>query len=360
MKKEPRLLLAKSTDSLILAIEQFNRPSDRGRVESVLIFLDHSFEMLLKAAILHKGGKIRKPRESFTIGFDESLRKLLSDGNLKCLTNEQALTLQTINTLRDAAQHHLVYLSEQHLYIHAQAGLSLYRAILKIVFGQELATKLPERVLPISTTPPVDIATLFNAEVGHIKELLRPGARKQVEALTKLRGLAILEGAIQGQKVQPGDADLRALGQEIKAGHSWSKIFPGVASIEMTTKGYGNSIDLKISKKDGLPVHIVPEGTPGASVVAIKRVDELGFYNLSFTQLAEKSEMTGPRTLALIMHLKLQDDPECYKEFIVSSSHFKRYSQKALDRIKREIPVVDMKKVWSQYGARLTKRKKLQ
>ena len=77
MKREARLLFAKAVDSLVLGIEHYNRPWDRGRVDAVLILIDHSFEMLLKAAILHRGGAIRKPREKQTLGFDECLRKAL-------------------------------------------------------------------------------------------------------------------------------------------------------------------------------------------------------------------------------------------------------------------------------------------
>jgi len=80
VKRECKLLFGKAVDSLVLSIEHFNRPWDRGRVDAVLILLDHAFEMLLKAAILHRGGAIRKPREKQTIGFDECLRKALSDG----------------------------------------------------------------------------------------------------------------------------------------------------------------------------------------------------------------------------------------------------------------------------------------
>ena len=57
MKREAKLLLNKGCASLLLAIELFNRPYDRGRVAGTLILLDHAFEMLLKAAILHKGGE---------------------------------------------------------------------------------------------------------------------------------------------------------------------------------------------------------------------------------------------------------------------------------------------------------------
>jgi hypothetical protein len=40
MKREVKLLHKKALDSLILSIEHFNRPDDRGRVSSVLILLD--------------------------------------------------------------------------------------------------------------------------------------------------------------------------------------------------------------------------------------------------------------------------------------------------------------------------------
>lgn len=61
-------------DALVLSIDHFSRPWDRGRSDAVLIHLDHSFEMLLKAGILHKGGKIRAPRAKQAIGFDACVR----------------------------------------------------------------------------------------------------------------------------------------------------------------------------------------------------------------------------------------------------------------------------------------------
>jgi hypothetical protein len=76
--------------------------------------------MLLKAAILHRGGRIREKRAKQTIGFDACVRKSLSDGEIKFLKEEQALVLQTINGLRDAAQHHLLDVSEGQLYVHIQ------------------------------------------------------------------------------------------------------------------------------------------------------------------------------------------------------------------------------------------------
>ncbi|MBL8024692.1 MAG: hypothetical protein JNK54_10525 [Elusimicrobia bacterium] len=170
----------------------------------------------MKAAIIHRGGEIRQKGQKQTIGFDSCVRKALTESDIKFISDEQALTLQTINGLRDAAQHHLLALSEQHLYVHSQAGLTLFRDLLKSVFAKELADEMPCRVLPISTTIPTDIATLFDREVAEIKTLLKPGGRRQVEASAKLRGLAILETSIQGEKIQPGDGELRKLATRIK------------------------------------------------------------------------------------------------------------------------------------------------
>ncbi len=212
--------------------------------------------------------------------------------------------LQAINSLRDAAQHHLVDISEQHLYIQAQAGLTLFRDIMNSVFKQDLQRQLPTRVLPVSTSPPTDLATLSDHEVKEIKRLLQPGKRHRIEATAKLRALAIMEGAVEGERLQPSQTDLGKLGKQIKDGKPWDAIFPGVASINITAKGHSPSLDLRISKKEGIPVQLVPEGTPGAAVVAIKKVNELGFYSLGRAELAEKVGLSGPKTTAMIWYLK--------------------------------------------------------
>lgn len=333
MLKEVKLLKQKATNSLIISIEHFNSPFDTGRIETTLILMDHAFEMLLKAAILHKGGSIREKGASQTIGFDACLRKALSDGSVKFLEGEDVIAIQTINTLRDAAQHHLLDISEQHLYIQAQLGLSLFRRIHKDVFDEELYEILPKRVLPLSTQPPTNINVLYENEVNEIKRLLQPGKRKSTEAIAKLRSLAITEGAIQGSKVQPTDIQLRRLAKSVKQNLKWGDIFPGVASIELTTKGYGPSIDLRFTKNTGVPIHVVPEGTPGAAVVGIRKINELDFYNLSPTKLAEKLNITEPKLRAIIQLNKIQSDSDCFKEIRIGKSSFKRYSQKAIESI---------------------------
>ena len=346
MKREAKLLLQKACDSLVLAIELFNRPHDRGRVSSTLIMLDHSFEMLMKAAILHRGGRIREKRAKETIGFDACVRRSLSDANIKYLNEEQALVLQTINGLRDAAQHHLLDISEGQLYVHVQSGITLFRDLLKSVFGQELVTHLPTRVLPVSTSPPTTLATLFESEVGEIKKLLTPGRRRHVEALARLRPLAILDATIQGEKGQPSDADLRRIAKEISQGSRWADVFKGAAAVEIVADGTGPSLSLRLSKKEGIPIQLVAEGTPGASVVAVKRVDELGFYSLGAKQLAEKVGLTMPKAVAVVDHLGLRGQTECYKEIKIGKAVFKRYSLKAIDVIKEALETENVEEIW--------------
>lgn len=352
MKREARLLLQKACDSLVMAIELFNRPHDRGRVSSTLIMLDHSFEMLMKAAILNRGGRIREKRAKETIGFDACVRRSLSDGKIKYLTEEQALVLQTINGLRDAAQHHLLDISEGQLYVHVQSGVTLFRDLLKSVFDQELASYLPERVLPVSTSPPTDLSTLFDSEIEEIKRLLQPGRRRRIEATARLRPLAILDATIRGEKGQPSDADLRHIGEEVSRNRPWTEVFSGVAAVEITADGTGPTLSLRLSKKEGIPIQLVAEGTPGASVVAVKRVNELDFYSLGAKQLAEKVGLTMPKLLAVVDYLDLRKDQDFYKEFKIGSQTVKRYSPKAMEKIKEALEEETADDIWQKRCAK--------
>lgn len=349
MKKEAKLLKEKGISSILLSVDHFNRVAEVGRSQAVLIFLDHSFEMLLKAAILARGGKIRERRESNTIGFDRCVRRALSDKPF--LTEEQALVLQAINGLRDAAQHHLLDLSEGQLYFHAQSGVTLFRDVLKDVFDEDLADSLPSRVLPVSTTVPVDPLDMFAAELDTVKQLLAPGRRHRAEAEAKLRGLAIIDGALQGQFVQPSEYELRMLGSRLTGGEKFDQLFPGIAAVTFQTDGIGPSLSLRIAKKDGIPVTVVPEGTPGAGVIALKRVNELDFYNLGHHELAKKVELTPNKTTAAIRILGIKNDPDCYKEVAIGKVRYQRYSQNAIQRIKGLLSEKTADEIWADYLA---------
>ena len=352
MRKEVRQLREKAINALILSIEHFNRPWDHGRTEAVLILLDHSFEMLLKAAIRHKQGKIRKAREKQTIGFNACVRKGLTDENLKFLTKEQALTLQTINGQRDAAQHYLVDLSEHQLYFYSQAGVTLFRDIHDDVFDNNLVIELPERVLPVSTTAPRDLSALFDKEVEEIKGLLVPGTRKRMDAIAKARSLAVLESTVKGDYEQPSDHELTKVCKRISEGEAWTSIFPGVASINITAERDGPTFSLRLTKNEGTPVQLVKEGEGTGAVVAVRRVNELDFYSLGATQLAQKVGLTPPKSRAVVDYIGLREDADYFKEIKIGSVRHPRYSPKAIKRIQDVLKAESIDEIWANYRAK--------
>jgi len=136
--------------------------------------------MLLKASILQKKGRIFDKTTKYTIGFEKCLRIAVGDGNVRFLTDEQVLTLQTINNIRDAQQHYIIDVSENQLYLYVQSGFTLFRDILRTVFEKDLYEYLPKRVLPISTTPPMSLEVLYDQEIEEIKRLLNAKSRKKV------------------------------------------------------------------------------------------------------------------------------------------------------------------------------------
>ena len=282
------------------------------------------------------------------MGFDHCVRKCLTDAKVKCLEPEQALTLQIINGLRDAAQHYILEISEEELYLQAQAGVTLFKDLLAKVFGKDLSDYLPERVLPVSTRPLQDLLVLFREKVEEVRKLLKPGARRRVEARARIRPMAIMEGSVQGSHVQPGEGDLNRILQRIEVGEQFEQIFPGVSALRLQADRSGAAISLRITKAEGIPIKLVKEGEPGAAVVAVKRVNEIDFYSLGLKDLAAKVGLSAPRTLALVRHLKLQSDEGYFKEMRIGAAKFKRYSALALDHLKKELPTLDVEKVWRE------------
>lgn len=350
MKKEARLLLNKALDSLILSIEFFNRPVERARADAVLILVDHAFEMLLKAAIVHCGGRIRERRAKQTIGFDACVRQGLSSGDSRFLSEEQALTLQTINALRDAAQHYLLEISEQQLYLHTQAGVTLFADLLDHVFEESLSEHLPNRVLPVTSNPPRELSVLMASEVEQIASLLRPGKRRRVEARAQVRALAIMEGSVNGEKVQPGRGELDRVLDEIADGMPWTAIFPGIAALRLDLDGGGIPFSLRIVKgEDAIPIRAVSASDePSAAVVALKRVNEVDFYSLGLQDLANKTAVGRNKLLAVVQELDLQSCPDYFKEIRIGGVTFKRYSPKALDVLKKRLPELDIEDIWQR------------
>jgi hypothetical protein len=125
-------------------------------------------------------------------------------------------------------------------------------------------------------------------------------------------------------------------------------VFLGASSVEIAANGTGPALSLRLSKKEGIPIQLVAEGTPGASVVAVKRVNELDFYNLGAKQLAEKVGLTMPKAVAVVDHLDLRAKEDCYKEIKIGNALFKRYSPNAIKAIQEALQKESADSIWSK------------
>ena len=243
-------------------------------------------------------------------------------------------------------------MSEHQLYFYAQAGVTLFRDIHDNVFEDNLVLELPERVLPVSTTAPRDLTALFDKEVEEIRGLLAPGTRRKMDAIARARSLAVLESAVNGDYEQPSDGELRKVCQKLSEGKPWITVFPGVASINITAEADGPSISLRLTKREGIPVQLLKEGEGTGAVVAVRRVNELDFYNLGATQLAANVGLTTPKCRAVVDQLGLRDDPDYFKEIRVGKTRHLRYSQRAIGRIRETLKGEPIEAIWAEYRAK--------
>ncbi|WP_447646188.1 hypothetical protein [Nocardioides zeae] len=191
---------------------------------TVLLCLQHSFEMLLKAALVQQGVKVFDRKSGRSIGFEACLRQGQTSSTVR-LSDADAGTLRAIDAMRDDEQHWFNEVSEQILYLHARAGVTLFDDLLCRVFGERLADYLPQRVLPLSVDPPRDVAVLVDDEFTQIAALLAPGRRARHEARARIRTLLAMEAHSEPDtKVSSRDVDRVEKG--IKDGGDRSEVFP--------------------------------------------------------------------------------------------------------------------------------------
>lgn len=342
LKQEARVLRKKALSSLTSATTAFNSPVDDGRVTQVLLSLQHSFEMLLKAALVQNGVSVFDRKLGQSIGFEKCVN--LAQGNpIIKLSADEAGTLRTIDAMRDDEQHWFNQVSEQLLYVHARAAITLFDDLLQRVFKEHLADHLPARVLPISTNPPRDLDVLIDEEYTQIAELLKPGRRARHEARARIRTLLAMEAHVEPEThVSAKDVDRVEKG--IKSGQKRPDVFPRLDDVTTAVKGSGATVTVHITKKDGPPVRYSSDET--APAAAIREVDLNRKFYLSATELAGKAGLTPPRSLALRRHLGIDDDPRVHYLFDMGSQKHHRYSDGALKRMKDAIDEIDMDAVW--------------
>jgi len=284
MRRKSGMLLERAKNSLILAVDFFNRPYDVGRKEASIIMLHHSFEMLLKAVVFEKLQRIRNPKEDKNYSFDKCLN--LCFNHLQLLDERAARTLSQVNGFRDAAMHDVLDVPEGLLYYYAQQSLFVFAALLKQVFKKELYDILPDRLLPVSTNPPEDIAVIFDREFTAMRRLLTTGKRKHEAVEAKLRVYRVIEANMKPQEGELAVDSTETLIKKLKRGDSWHDLFPNMAAAQVG-EGQGPLLAISIGTgKDAIPVRIDKEAAE--ATIAVRKVSTEVTHPLIATDVWEE------------------------------------------------------------------------
>jgi hypothetical protein len=104
LRSSARILKRKAVSSLRVSVAAFNGVSDEGRATTVLLHLQHAFEMLLKSALNQRRIAVFDKQTGRSIGFESAVRQAQQTDGIK-LTEEEAGALRAIDALRDDEQH---------------------------------------------------------------------------------------------------------------------------------------------------------------------------------------------------------------------------------------------------------------
>lgn len=351
--RDARTLSNKAICSLRMAMSTFNSYDDEGRVCSVLLHLQHACEMLLKAVLVQNKVKVFDDKSGMSIGFDRCLHLCRQDHGLG---EAEAGIMRTIDALRDAEQHWFAKLEEDMVYLHTRALVTAFDGFLQRSLDIDLASRIPPRVLPVSTMPPGDFDFLVDREFKLIAELLKPGNRKRDEARARIRSLLAME-ALVADEVEISEKDINRIEKAVKAESELGEVFPRLNTIASTIEGNGPMITVHFTKKQGAPVKFVAGDDPQGAA-AVRQVDLQKKFHMGATELAKAMALTPNKSVALRRSLGIDEDPSCRHTFEFGKAKHDRFSDNARNKMKAALDGgIDMEKVWKEHRPGLKKAK---
>lgn len=344
MKRRTRKLRTAALESLTLAVEVFNRPSPTARTAGVLLPLQHSFEMLLKAIVWEDRKTIHDSGSGHAYSFKTCLGIVRGMGHLD---ENEAVVAASIDAHRDVVQHQGADLTEERLYLDAASGLRLFDELLYRALGERLGNHptFSGRMLPITANPPHELHVLTTNDIERIRGLLRPGQRRHAEANALLRTLLVSEQVANdpmGDVKQPTEPQVERFARRLQKERDWTKLLPGLAKLSLE-EDEGLTYNLRIVKTGDVPgLRIVKPGEPGAEeAMTVLRYNELDRYPFYLSasaggaqNLCEHTGLKPYEVRALIHLLGIRDDDASFKVFQMGSQDHARYSHKALAAIR--------------------------
>lgn len=342
LKREAKTLKAKSIASLKRGLEAFNNHDDDGRPESVLLMLQHASEMLVKALLVQKGQDVFDKEKGTSIGIEKALNIAQSKG---WMSAAQAGAIRVIDAMRDQAQHWMIVVPEDALYINARALITVLDEILIEHFQDALADNLPVRVLPLSTQPLPDFLMLVNREYAQIRELLAPGRRARDEARGRITALLAMEAHVS-EEVAVSKRDLDRIEEAIKGDTPVEQVFPRLMTLATNIEGDGPTIRVRFTRAADAPAVRFVSGDDPEGAAAIRDVDLQKKYHWSPSALAEKLGLTIGKAKAIRDFLRIDEDQANVMVFEFGSQKHPRYSDNALRVIREAVTPELIEEAW--------------
>lgn len=348
LKREARTLKAKAIASLRRGLDAFNSHDDQGRPESVLLFFQHTCEMLVKALLVQKGQAVFDKEKGTSIGLEKALNIAQSKG---WITSAQAGSIRAVDAMRDQAQHWMIIVPEDALYINARALITTIDEVLQGHFEDTLSDNLPLRVLPLSTQPIPDFDVLVNREYEQIRELLAPGRRARDEARGRISALLAMEAHVS-ETVSVSQRDLKRIEDAIRNDAPVAQVFPRLMTLANDVAGEGPTMRVRITKNEDAPAVRYVSGDDPQAAAAIREIDLQRKYHMSPSQLADKLKLTTAKAKAVRDFLGIDDDDANVMVFEFGSQKHPRYSDNALRALKDAITPELVEQAWQQRRGR--------
>lgn len=343
-----RVLRSKAIASLRTGVAAFNGLEDDARTTTVLLHLQHAFEMLLKAILeAKKDPGVFDKRTQKSISLERAINRCQQIGAVN-LTDEEAGVIRHLDAMRDAEQHWYLVVDEGLLYHNARTAVTLFDDLLQRVFSENLSDHIPKRVLPISAEAPLALDLLVDREFDRIAELLKPGRRATAEAKARVRALLATEAIADADAAEVREDDVRRVTRGIREGKTRPQVFPKLTGYTSDIQGDGVAVEVRIVKSGGLPVTYTDD--PDADTAAIRTVDLEKKFHMGAYDLAEKAGVDKTRAVALRRHLGLDNDDDHFSHvFKFGSTRLRRYSNNALTAMRDAVKTVDLEKVWKSH-----------
>jgi hypothetical protein len=355
MRRKTRQLKQVALESMTLAVEVFNRPSPIARTSGVMLPLQHALEMLFKAIVYEHRRTLFAKGSRITYSFAECLGILRSDVDV--LGEHEAIVAASIDSHRDAVQHHGSAMTEELLYIDAASGLRLFDELLHRVFTQRLANHrtFASRMLPIAANPPRELHLLVSGDLAHIRALLQPGHRRRAEALALLRPYVMSDRAATDPHdvLQPTENELNGIARRVTVEDDWGGIFPGLARLALEIDE-GLTYGVRITKeKSAPPVRLIGvDDADAARAVGVVEIDLLKRFPFGINEIAEHATVNRYNTQAIVYLLGLRSKSKCFREITVGKVTQGRYSHDALRAVREAIAAERVEEAREAYRKR--------